>query len=183
MGADFSAIVKRLNGLEKVLKQDAKHIIGVEAVNHFTENFDKQSFEGKKWKEVKRRDSSSVWSGFKYGSKTAKPDNHPSRKGSSRKYKPRKSGAITNYSPTATKTPILSSQKSELENSIKYKTTGNRVIVYSDKPYADVHNEGGKIKVFGKATATVPKRQFIGNSRALQQRIINKIIKKLKIYL
>ena len=42
--------IKELNKTEKVIKKDAPTIIGVEtvAVNHFSKNFDKQGFDGKK---------------------------------------------------------------------------------------------------------------------------------------
>lgn len=180
--ADFSDILNKINGIDKVLNE-AKHIIGVEAVNYFTESFDKQAFDGKKWKDVKRRDSSSVWYGFEYGAKTATPSRHPKRKGTKKPYQPRKSNPTTNYSPNATKRPILSSKRSELENSIKYKIIGNTVKVYSDKKYAKVHNEGGTINVFGNKTVKVHKRQFIGKSKKLEQIIIKKINTKLKKYL
>ena len=40
--------IKELNKIEKVIKTDAPTIIGVEAVNHFSKNFDKQGFDDKK---------------------------------------------------------------------------------------------------------------------------------------
>lgn len=176
--ADFSDINNELNKLKNIIEKDVLDIIGTEAVNHFTENFDNQSFDGEKWKDVKRRDSTSVWSGFEYGAKTRKPARHPSRKGTKRKYKARKDNPVTNYSRAARKTPILSSKRSELENSIQYTKNSKGVRVFSDKKYAKLHNEGGSIKVFGKATAKVPKRQFIGKSEKLKQRIIKKIERK-----
>lgn len=180
--ADFNDILTKIKGIENVL-DDAKRIIGIEAVNYFTESFDKQSFNGKKWKDVKRRDSSSVWYGFEYGAKTPPPSSHPKRKNAKGKYIPRKTNPTTNYSPNATKKKILSSKKSELENSIQYKITGNIVKVFSDKKYAKVHNEGKTISVFGKKTVKLPKRQFIGKSKELEEIIIKKINKKLKKYL
>lgn len=38
----------------------------------------------------------------------------------------------------------------ELSESIEYRIEGNTVIVYSDKPYAQIHNEGGKVTVNDK---------------------------------
>ncbi len=181
--ADFSEILKQLNGLEKFLKEDAKIVIAKTAVDHYTDNFDKQSFDGKKWKDVKRRDTNSSWLGFEYEAQTKKPSNHPSRKGAKKKYKPRKSKPITNYSPTARKRQILSSKKSGLENSIRYKIEANRIRIYSNKDYASIHNKGGKIKVFGKASVTMPQRQFIGRSVILEKKIIKILKEKLKLYL
>lgn len=178
--ADLSKIYSELKKLEKFIKHDVREIIGKEAVDHFTENFDKQSFDGKKWDEVKRRDSSSTWYGFKYGAKTKPPKSHPKRKGSSKPYKKRKDGAATNYSPTAKSTRILSSRRSELENSIRFRKTTKGIVVYSDKKYARIHNEGGTIKVFGKTSATMPKRQFIGKSSKLEKRLQRVLTNKLK---
>jgi len=181
--ADFSEITKQLKGLEKFLKKDARIVIAKTAVDHYTDNFDNQSFDGKKWKNVKRRDTNSSWLGFEYEARTKKPAKHPSRNGSKKKYKPRKSNPITNYSPTARKRQILSSKKSGLENSIQYKIEANRIRIFSNKDYAKIHNEGGKIKVFGKASATMPQRQFIGRSVILERKIIKILKEKLKIYL
>lgn len=163
-----------LNRLLRLIEQDLKEIIGVEAVNFFSESFDNQGFTDQgleKWPEVKRREPKSSWYGFKYGARTKKPGNHPSRKASTKKYKARKANPVTNYSPTATKTPILSSQQSQLENSLQWRTSGGKVIIYSDVPYADAHNEGATIKVFGGKTAKLPQRKFVGNSAELERRI------------
>jgi phage gpG-like protein len=157
--------------------KQAGRIIGRLAVNHFTQNFDEQAFDGQPWADVKRRDPSSTWYGFKYGAHSKKPARHPSRKGVKRKYKARKDNPITNYSPTARQTPILSSQKSELENSITFVVKGTTVIIFSDKPYANVHNEGGQIKVFGRKTARMPMRKFIGQSTALDKKLHDAILK------
>ena len=175
----MKTFINQLRRIENVLKKHAPTIIGTEAVNHFTENFDKQSFDGKKWKDVKRRDPSSSWYGFKLGSKTPLPPTHPKR-GSTGKYKKRKVGSATNYSPTARNTPILSSQKSDLENSLSFTSRPGKVVIYSNKPYAKVHNEGASIRVFGKHSAKVPKRPFIGRSRVLDKKIERAFNKHLK---
>lgn len=177
--ADFSEIQKYLKRIEHFIQHEVPEIIGTEAVNHFTENFDNQSFDGKSWQDVKRRKSSSTWLGFEYGAKTRKPANHPSRRGTTRAYKKRRNNPVTNYSPTAKKRPILSSKRSNLENSIRYKIRGNRITIFSDVPYASVHNDGGEIKVFGKHKATVPQRQFIGQSKILENKIVNKLNQKI----
>lgn len=173
--ADFRDIHRELDKIRKAIQQDIPEIVGTEAVNHFTENFENQSFDGKDWPEVERRKPTSPWYGFELGSKTKKPSNHPSRHGTRRKYKKRKNSPQTNYSINATKRPILSSKRSELENSIRYKVRGSRVVVFSDKEYASVHNEGENIRVFGGRSVKMPKRQFIGKSTALERRIIKKI--------
>ncbi len=173
--ADFTDIILNdLIKLENIIPEIAT-AFGIEAVNHFTESFDNQGFDGdsgkESWPEVKRRDPSSSWYGFKYGSKQKKPSNHPSRKGAKGKYKSRKKGAITNFAKNATVSPILSSQKSELENSVRHQVLGNTVRVYSDKKYAAVQNEGGSIKVFGKKTVKLKARKFMGNSKSLEDKL------------
>lgn len=171
---DFSEIELKLKKLRKFLEKDIYIILGEEAVNHFQESFDNEGFTDKtlkKWDDVKRRDSNSSWYGFKYGSKAKKPANHPSRNGTKRKYKKRKDSPTTNYSPAATKHKILRGSTGDLKQSIAYKISGRKVHVFSDKKYAKVQNEGGKIKVFGNASATLPKRQFMGRSDALKRKI------------
>jgi phage gpG-like protein len=49
------------------------------------------------------------------------------------------------------------------------------VIITSDKPYAQIHNEGGEAKIFGKKVYRMPKRQFIGPSYELDEKILKKI--------
>lgn len=85
---------------------------------------------------------------------------------------------LTNFSPTATKSIILKNS-SDLKNSITYTANNNGVKIYSDKEYAKIHNEGGTIKVFGKGNAVLPKRQFIGHSDKLNEKIKTRIEKDL----
>ena len=60
------------------------------------------------------------------------------------------------------------------------------MVIASDLPYAEVHNEGGYIRVFGKAKKKLPKRQFIGESAELMEELeeryladIDKIVDKV----
>ncbi len=91
----MKALVKDLKKIEKVIQKKAGRIIGVEAVNHFTENFDEQSFDGKPWKDVKRTDPASSWYGFRYGANSNVPSRHPRKKGAKTKYRRRKAGSTT----------------------------------------------------------------------------------------
>ena len=52
------------------IKNELPEIIGIEAINEFQENFSKENFGGKPWKDVKRRNLSSSWYDFEYVSKT-----------------------------------------------------------------------------------------------------------------
>ncbi|MDR1644210.1 MAG: virion morphogenesis protein, partial [Tannerellaceae bacterium] len=77
--------------------EDAKDIVGVEAVNHFKGSFKKEGFEDKatvKWKDVKRRDKESRWHGH--------------------------SGQTGRFSKARTEAPILSGETRELRESISY---------------------------------------------------------------
>lgn len=183
----FENIINKISILKHYLKQDAPIIIGTEAVKHFQQSFYDEGFTDSyliKWKPSKRKDSKSQWYGFLYRATTPLPNNHPRRKGSKIKYKPRKSNPITNFSRAATKWKTLSGYTGDLKDSLKYKKTISGVVVFSDLPYAKVHNEGGYIKVFGKKRVRLPKRQFMGLSAKLQNKlryiIIKDIIKILK---
>ena len=146
-------IENRLNAVRTYANNDVKHVIGVEATNEFKENFEKESFDGKQWQDVKRRDPNSPWYG--HSGQTGKKSN--SRKSAK----------------------ILSGETGELKNAITWRNEGNRVIISNDKPYAKVHNEGGTAKIYGKKSFTMPRRQFIGATPKLIDNIIDKINRDL----
>lgn len=111
--------------------------------------------------------------------------------------------------PGGTNGQKVLSKSGELSESIDYKLQGNTVIIYSDKPYAQVHNEGGTIPVtkqmrkyfwaqhYMAAEArneplaemykhmalskqiVIPKREYIGDSPELVENIANKIVRDL----
>jgi len=167
------------NHLEEVVKfqkEKLPKIIGVEAVNHYTQSFVNEGFEDKnikKWHDVKRRNPESEWYGFSYGSNSAN-SNKPKRK------KEEINKGITNFSPEATKNKILTGSTSELKNSIHYVIKSDRVTVGTDKPYAAVHQFGMPAKVFGKAEFIMKPRPFIGKSDILNDSIREKIENELK---
>lgn len=140
--------------------------IGNEAVRHFKDNFRQEGFVDNglhKWKEVKRRDPSSRWYGFEY-----KGQRRQKRKG-----KPKQKA---NFSQAATQRRILTGSSGELQDSLRYKVNpasgaNVSVSITSDKPYAVVQNEGGPIKVFGKASTILPARPFVGHSKELDVKI------------
>jgi phage gpG-like protein len=72
--------------------------------------------------------------------------------------------------------PILT-KSGELGDSIKHSKEGRKVIIRSDKVYAQVHNEGlraGRGKGF-----KMPKRQFVGKSDELIKKINTKVAKHI----
>lgn len=166
--SQLDPIFRKLRALEDFLKNDVPHIVGVEAQRHFRDSFRNQGFTDKglkKWPEVKRRKADSSWYGFKYGSKTKRPGR-----------KRKKPDSITNYSPSATKRPILTGDTMELQNSITYRVGRNKVVLISDKKYAKPQNEGASIRVFGKSSAKLPARKFMGNSHVLVETLRNQFI-------
>lgn len=109
---------------------------------------------------------------------------------------------VEKWQPRA-KTPAKGSQRAllvktgALKRSINVQINGNIVRFYSNIPYAQIHNEGGEINKKTEVKAhtrrgrktkktevkahtrnikiTVPKRQFMGRSAFLEQRIIENI--------
>ena len=161
--SDFTKLFAKLDKLQNYLENQVPTIIGVEGVNHFKQSFVNQGFEDErieKWDDVKRRNQSSQWYGFQYGSRA----NRPGRQR-------RKPNSQTNYSPAATRRPILSGETQDLFNSIKWQRVANGIQFTAGTKYAKIHNEGGKIRVFGKRSATMPKRQFMGDSKVLRDRL------------
>ena len=185
--SDFKHLSDKFKRLQRYAARDMQRKIGIESRKFFKENFVKQGFVDQhleKWPSAKRRLKTSVWYGFQYGAKTPPPNNHPRRRHAKKPYKARKAGAITNYSPAATKRKTLSGLTGDLKDSLEYRIVNkNLVVVESNLPYAKVLNDGGEIKVFGKKTVQLKPRKFLGKSRALEnklkkmiQRDINRIL-------
>ena len=158
---DLKEFEKKFSGqmseLITFVKGDSvKDIMGVEAVNHFKESFANEGFTDKslkKWKDVKRRNSNSAWYGH--------------------------SGQTGRFSNARTNAGILTGETQELRNAISYRRISGGARVVNDKPYARVHNEGGKAMVYGKTPFTMKQRQFMGKSAVLKRSIENKISREL----
>lgn len=175
-----------LQDIEREIKRYAHanlpRMAGKMAVDEFRENFHRQGFRNNglhRWADVKRRDPSSPWYGFQYKGE---------RRTSVRFVRDRKTGKTRrsqsqsklNFSSAATKRGILIGPGSNLMRSVTVRqATAQRVAIGTDLPYAEVHNEGGYIRVFGKAKVKVPKRQFIGESRELMQAIEKKFLREV----
>jgi|LSQX01.2.fsa_nt_gb phage gpG-like protein len=173
-------VAQQAEKIRRYVERDAPRVIAIEAVNHFKKNFMNQGFTDESntpWKPAKRTQPASEWYGFLHGARTPLPDNHPRRKDAKSVYKPRKPKPITNYSPAAAKRRTLSGMTGDLKESIKYRLEPRKAIIYSDLIYANVHNEGLEASVFGKKKFKMPKRQFIGESARLNERIMA-LIKK-----
>ena len=91
------------------------------------------------------------------------------------KWKPRKK---TEKRKTSRGILIGKGTGEKLSRSIKISFLAkNKVIVSSSTVYAEIHNEGLKGNAFGKYSFQMPKRKFMGKSKALDKETI-KIIEK-----
>lgn len=172
---------QRLKEVERLLRRDLPTLIGHEAAEHFADNFRRGGFVDnglKKWADVKRRDESSSWYGFEYrGEKrTHYAFIRDKNRGKTSKAKQQKR---LNYSESATRRAVLTSKRNVLINSIEFRQRPGRVTVFSAAPHAQIHNEGGTFKVFGRATATMPARKFIGHSAELDKKVEQEIIRQI----
>lgn len=165
--------------VKRFLKNDLPRIAGKMAVDEFRENFVREGFRNNgvtPWPEVKRRMSDSPWHGFQYKGerRTSIRIKKDKKKG---KYVRSKNQRKLNFSQAATERRILVGPGSNLMNSVKVrKATSERVAIGSDLPYAEVHNEGGNIRVFGKKKVKIPQRKFIGESRELLEELDKKFM-------
>ena len=142
--------------IKRAIDHDLPIICGNEAVKLFKQNFQKESFFGKPWKNVKRRTGYTARYKTKSGWRT-------------RQVPPAKGAAGSRR--------ILTGATGDLGRSIKTRPGRASFTVYSDVPYSAVHNEGRRA---GRGAGfTMPKRQFIGESPELHRAIKAKIIKHL----
>lgn len=71
---------------------------------------------------------------------------------------------------------ILTGDTGNLGDSIDYKFAGNDIIIKSNLEYSEAHNKGTSTAGRNRNTK-IPKRQFIGDSKALDDEI-EKLIKR-----
>lgn len=75
--------------------------------------------------------------------------------------------------------PILTGDTGDLGMSIEYRdAAGGEVTVFSDKPYAEAHNEGTTTAGRNRRV-TIPKRQFIGDSEQMDKKVVEGLKKKM----
>lgn len=174
----------RAKRLADGINNQLPRLIGDMLVDAFRKSWRQQSFNdtgAPPWKEVKRRTPGSPWYGFnmKSNSKVPSGSRGLTKGGKDKQFGTK--GGKTNFTATATTRYILLGWGSSgLRDSIFVSRAANgTVAVASNKPHAKVHNEGGTIRVFGKKTVTVPKRQFMGHSSIAEKqarRMIGKYI-------
>jgi phage gpG-like protein len=157
---DMKRQAKQIAG---TIKKDLPRVIGVEGKNHFENSWRHQGFKDE-------------------GINRWKPRKAPPKLTESGKI----SKAYLNWKRKNNR-PILYSHGSDrkgihLKDSIRAIPGIGRVTFATSKPYAKVHNEGGRA---GRGKGfRMPKRQFMGRSRTLDRRIETKatqlLNKKLK---
>ena len=155
---EFSKAVDKLyKTIPEELHKYGPRIMGTIAVSEFKKNFQTESFNGKKWQEVQRRQPTSKI----YHSNAA---HHPVR--STRQ--------------------ILTGDTGDLGRSIEIKEQRqDRVTVWtappafgSKEPYGKAHNEG--LRAGRGGGFIMPKRQFMGETKALNERIIKELKEQLQ---
>lgn len=152
---------EKMQRIKDFVKTDAKEILGTEAIEHFRESFKNEGFTDEtlsKWPEVERRKDDSEWYGH--------------------------SGQTGKFSAARTTAKILTGETNELHNAFSYVHTEAGVKVINDKPYANVHQSGLPAKIYGKKSFTMLRRQFVGRSKVMVQKINaelkNRILEILK---
>ena len=140
--------------IEAFLDDKAMRIIEAEGTTHFNDSFINQGFTDRtlaKWK-------------------TRKPPKGLKGKALDKWEQKNKGRSILVSHTTDTK-------GGHLKDSISAEISGDSVLFSSDKPYAAVHNDGLQA---GRAPGfTMPQRQFIGPSEALENKIIDKLTREI----
>lgn len=170
-----------LKAISQTIGRDLPMVIGKTAVDHFRENFRLGGFVNgglHKWTDVKRRDPKNPWYGFEY-KREKRTSLRLTRDRKTGKTKRAARQKLLNFSQTATIRAPLSSKRMELYNSLRYYCRQNEAIIATDKPYAQVQNEGGPIKIFGKRPARITARPFMGQSRELDEKVGEEINKRI----
>ncbi|MEG1886269.1 MAG: phage virion morphogenesis protein [Alistipes sp.] len=154
---EFKARINKMyDDAPEFMQRYAPMVAGKAAKQVFKHNFQTESFDGKKWKQVQRRDGESA--AYKYASK-----HHPAR--------------------TARK--ILTGDTADLGRSIEIKEIGDgKATIWtspqafgSKEPYGAVHNEG--LKAGRGVGFTMPKRQFIGDSPELKDKVVAELERQM----
>lgn len=71
-------------------------------------------------------------------------------------------------------------KRGTLRRSIKVRpATFRKIRIFTNLVYAAIHNFGLKGLAFGKASFTMPKREFIGNSKVLERKLERTVLKQI----
>lgn len=144
-------------------------VMGVESNKHFVKSFREQGFTDSSfepWKRRRKKDS-------RRGGLTQTVKFFDTDLQETYSFKRRKADVAS------VKNRAILVKSGNLRRSIKWRKYGkNAVINYSNLPYAKVHNDGlraGRGKGF-----KMPKRQFVGYSKVMNKKIVEKINKIIR---
>lgn len=158
MAGNIQELQRKLEQLATELPHNLASIVEVEGLNFIQKNFRDQGFNDngvEKWKERKTTD--------KHGRDLTRY--RTNRRG--------RQGELTEFGKREIGRAILTGHQTggdKLRNSFRARTTTQAVVFYTYKGYAEYHNEG---------TADLPKRQFMGESKVLNDKIKDKLTKYL----
>ncbi len=153
MAKSLKDLENHIKKLRRFIDNDATRIIETEGTNHFKKSFENQGFTDQnlsKWKPRKTVDD-------RGRDLTRYRTNRVGRSGELNAFGRRNKDRdiLTGHNTGADK----------LRNSITSKRMRNKVVWTTYKPYARLHNQGSK---------HLPKRQFMGRSTVLNQKIKRK---------
>lgn len=173
---------KKFTRVQQLFRRELPRIAGHEAQEHFVDNFRRGGFVDNglhKWPDVKRRDKSSPWYGFEYKGEKRTFYAFSRNKKSGKTHKAARQKRL-NFSQAATTRTVLTSKRNYLMNSIRNRSGPGKATVFTTAPHAQIHNEGGEFKVFGKHTAQMPQRKFMGHSAELDKKIEQQISRQIE---
>lgn len=156
--ADLGDFQRLLNRASRELPDKLPRIIEVEGLNFIKMNFRKQGYTDtslQKWQERKKK--------------------NPEGKDITRYRTDRvgRRGELTKYGQRNQGRAILVGHRTggnKLINSFRARRSRQKVVFYTYKGYANIHNEGD---------GNIPKRQFFGKSNYLDRRIQEKVTREM----
>lgn len=157
--ATLKELQELLDKAVQEIPEQAMKIVEVEGLNFIKKNFQEEGFNDnglEKWKPRKTTDRQG---------RDLTRHKRTTRRGTE--------GSLTKFGQREQGRAILTGHNTggdKLRNSFKARRDKLKVIFYTYKDYAEYHNEG---------TDKLPKRQFIGKSAYLEQKIYKKLSKTL----
>lgn len=156
----LKALEKQATDFKRFKEKDIPDIVGTEAVNFFSESFQNEGFTDtvlEKWQEVNRR----IPGTLEY--KRWERSSHP----------------VRNRDKILLESNNLSRSIEADPNPDQVKITADTMGAESNTDYAKPHNEG-TTNAGRNHNVTIPKRQFIGESKKLDGIIKEKIEKRMR---
>lgn len=169
--AEHKKILKQIEAFKPKLEKlvDAS---GILAENHFKKSFKDGGFTDESWEPWKRRKNKDSRRGrYQYYREQGTDEKEGKKRRISGQVRSVKNRGIL----------IGKSGGGRLFKSIRSKRISNLAVkIYTDVPYARIHNDGLMGKAWGKHPFKMPKRQFIGYSGKLNRKIIAFLDKNIK---